>query len=370
MSHLSLKLRSKFADLRRNLFGTRLNSIITVATTLALAWFISGFLRWAFFDATWAGTAADCRESTGACWSYVATKFRFMIFAFYPPELHWRPFLVSILLVSLVTITASPRFWSAKVLTPLWAITLPVCWLLMSGQAFGPAVSSNSWGGLPLTLLFSILCFAACFPIALLLALARQSSMQGVKFLSISFIEVMRATPMVAILYVAMLILPMALPGGQMMDRLVRAILLVTLFWAAYLAEVLRGGLQTIPKGQYEAAAALGLGYWRMIQLIVLPQALRAVIPAIVNLAIGFFLATSLLAVIGIFDLLNTAKNAAVDTQWLGFYDESYFVVAVIYFVICFGASRYSLWLENYLKNNAPQTKSGQSDMAATKQGV
>jgi general L-amino acid transport system permease protein len=342
----------KRLDLRalgRNLFGTRLNTVITILTVLVVGWVTIGFVRWAVLDATWTGTAQDCRARGGACWSYVITKFRFMIYAFYPPELHWRPTLTAVLLVALVIVTAMPRFWNWRLLAVLWLVTPPLCWTLMAGWGLGPTVSTNSWGGLPLTLLFAIVCFAACFPIAVLLALARQSSMRGIRMLSVAFIELMRATPMVAILYVAMLILPMALPGGSLVDRLVRAMLLITLFWAAYLAEVVRGGLQTIPRGQYEAAAALGIGYWRTMRLVVLPQALRAVIPAIVNLAIGFFLATSLLAVIGIFDLLNTAKNAAVDTQWLGFYDESYFVAAIIYFVICFGASRYSLWLERYL---------------------
>lgn len=349
MNRATRKPRIDLPAMRRNLFGTRLNAAITIVTSLILVWMATGFIRWAVIDATWTGTAEDCRANGGACWSFVATKFRFMIFAFYPPELHWRPTIVAALLVGLVALTGTPRFWNARLLLPLWLVTLPLCWVLMSGTIIGPTVSSNNWGGLPLTLLFAILCFTACFPIAVLLALARQSRMRGIRMAAIAFIELMRATPMVAILYVAMLILPMMLPGGQLIERLVRAILLITLFWAAYLAEVVRGGLQTIPRGQYEAAAALGIGYWRAMRLVVLPQALRAVIPAIVNLAIGFFLATSLLAVIGIFDLLNTAKSATVDTQWLGFYDESYFVVAIIYFVICFGASRYSLWLEKYL---------------------
>ena len=157
-------------------------------------------------------------------------------------------------------------------------------------------------------------------PLAILLALARRSSIGGLRTLAIGYIEVMRATPMVAILYIAMLILPMALPEGLVLDKMYRAAIMITLFWAAYIAEVVRGGLQTVPPGQYEAATALGIGYWRSMQLVVLPQALRVVIPGMVNLAIGFLLATSLLAVIGVFDLLNAAKAAATDPQWLGFY--------------------------------------------------
>ncbi|TGE85030.1 amino acid ABC transporter permease, partial [Rhizobium sp. SEMIA 4032] len=150
------------------------------------------------------------------------------------------------------------------------------------------------------------------------------------------------------------LILPMALPEAQF-DKMIRAMIMITLFWAAYIAEVVRAGLQAIPSGQQEAATALGIGYWRTMHLVVLPQALRIVIPGMVNLAIGFLLATSLLAVIGVFDLLNAARAAATDPGWLGFYNEAYLLVALIYFAICFGASRYSLWLERLLRNRPTQ---------------
>ena len=170
------------------------------------------------------------------------------------------------------------------------------------------------------------------------------------RLLSVAFIEVMRAIPMVAILYFAMLILPMALPAGVILDKLTRATIMIALFWTAYLAEVMRGGLQTIGAGQSEAAQSLGLGYWQAVRLVVLPQALRRVIPGLVNLGIGFLLATSLLAVIGAFDLLNTAKASTTDQQWLGFYDEAYIFAAAIYFLLCFAGSRYSLWLEERLR--------------------
>jgi general L-amino acid transport system permease protein len=208
---------------------------------------------------------------------------------------------------------------------------------------------TSQWGGLPVTLLVWAVCFAVAVPLAVLLALARRSGMRGFRLLSIVYIEVMRSIPMVAILYVAMLILPMALPAGQSIDKLLRAMVMVALFWSAYVAEVVRGGLQAIPAGQEEAAASLGLGYWRTMQLVVLPQALRLVIPGLVNQAIGFLLATSLLAVIGVFDLLNAAKSSATDPSWLGFYDEAYLVVTFIYFAFGYGGSRYSLWLERRL---------------------
>jgi general L-amino acid transport system permease protein len=334
--------------LRTGLFGTPFNSIVTVLTVALVVWIVPPLLRWTVIDATWSGTSADCAARDGACWAFVAAKFRFFLFAFYPPELHWRPALVILLLLGLLGMTAMPRFWRRGLLF-VWPAVIVLCWLLMTGLVGGAPVSSNQWGGLPVTLLVWTVCFGASLPLAILLALARRSDMTGLRLLSVGYIEVLRGTPMVAILYVAMLILPMALPEGQSMDKTLRAMIMVALFWTAYTAEVVRGGLQAIPPGQEEAASALGFGYWRTMQLVVLPQALRVVIPGLVNLAIGFLLATSLLAVIGIFDLLNAAKASATDPDWLGFYDEAYLVVAVIYFIFGFGGSRYSQWLENRL---------------------
>lgn len=334
---------------RQGLFGTPLNTFITLATLAFLAWVVPPFIRWATVDATWVGTADDCKAATGACWTFVTAKFNFILYSFYPPALHWRPMIVVVLLLGLLAFTAQPRFWRKETLL-LWIAVPVISWLLLAGTVIGPTVPSNQWGGLPITLLVAIVCFSLAIPLAMLLALARQSSMGGIRTMSVVYIEVMRGTPMVAILYIAMLILPMMLPGGQLIDKIGRAMILITLFWSAYVAEVIRAGLQAIPAGQYEAARALGLGYWRIMRLVILPQALRLVIPAMVNLAIGFLLATSLLAVIGVFDLLNAAKTAAVDPNWLGFYDESYLVAATIYFVICIIGSRYSLWLERYLR--------------------
>lgn len=342
----TLRLRRRLAA---GLFGTRLNTAITALTTALLAWAVPPLLRWAIVDATWSGTAADCAAREGACWTFVVAKLCFILFAFYPPDLHWRPLLVVALLIGLVVVTALPRFWRRELLVG-WIAVLAVSWMLMAGWPAGRPVPSSQWGGLPITLLVWTVCFAAAMPIAILLALARRSKMGGLRTLAITYIELMRGTPMVAILYVAMLILPMALPEGQTMDKTYRAMVMITLFWAAYIAEVVRGGLQTIPPGQYEAATALGIGYWRSMQLVILPQALRVVIPGMVNLAIGFLLATSLLAVIGTFDLLNAAKASATDPQWLGFYDEAYLLAALIYFVLCFTGSRYSRWLETHLK--------------------
>lgn len=339
---------ARFSSLRASLFGSLTNTILTLATLALLAWVLPPLVRWAVIDATWSGTAQNCAARSGACWAFVGAKLRFILFAFYPPALQWRPLLVMVLLIALLVVTAQPRFWRRELLLA-WPLIVGLSWVLMAGWLLPPTVPSNQWGGLPVTLFVWAVCFAVAMPVAVLLALARRSSLGGLRTLAVGYIELMRGTPMVAILYVAMLILPMAVPGGQFLDKTLRAMIMITLFWSAYLAEVIRAGLQAIAPGQEEAAAALGLGYWRTVQLVVLPQALRLVIPGLVNLAIGFLLATSLLAVIGIFDLLNAARASATDPQWLGFYDEAYLVVAVIYFALCFGGSRYSLWLERYL---------------------
>lgn len=341
------RLLQRLSALRRGLFGTRLNAAITITVITVLSQALPPVFRWAVTEASFTGDAGACSREA-ACWTFVAAKLRFILFAFYPQELQWRPVLVIVLLTAILAASAVPRLWGRGLLAA-WPLTVLACWLLMDGAVAGEAVPSNQWGGLPVTLFVWAVCFAAATPIAILLALARRSALGGLRTFAIAYIEVMRGTPMVGILYVAMLILPMALPDGLIMDKMLRAMVMITLFWAAYIAEVVRAGLQAIPDGQSEAATALGLGYWRRQQLVVLPQALRIVIPGMVNLAIGFLLATSLLAVIGIFDLLNAARASASDPNWLGFYNEAYLVVAIVYFVICVGASRYSRWLEERL---------------------
>ena len=327
----------------RGLFGSVPNTLLTLLVVAGLAGLASPILRWALFDATWSGTAADCALRDGACWAFLGTKLRFILLAFYPPELQWRPVLAIVLVCGLLGVSAVPRVWGRRLLLA-WPATIAAAWGLMS------AVPTSQWGGLPLTLLVWSACFATATPFGVLLALARRSRLGGVRTLAVLHIELMRGIPMVAILYFAMLILPMALPGGQFLDKLLRAMAMIVPFWAAYIAEVVRAGLQAIPPGQQEAAAALGLGYWRTMRLVVLPQVVRLVIPGLVNLAIGFLLATSLLAVIGLFDLLNTARTAALDPHWLGFYDESYLFVGLIYLGIAFAGSRYSLWLERRMR--------------------
>lgn len=330
-------------------FSRPLDILLSLATLALVALAVPPLFHWAVTGATLHGDMAACRAAPGACWAFLAAKARFILFAFYPADQLWRPIATVALLLGLMVASALPRLWG-RALLAAWPLGLALAWGLMLGAGPLPRVSINDWGGLPVTLLVWATCMAAALPASILLALARRSRMGGLRTLAVAWIEVMRAVPMVAILYFAMLILPMALPGGMILDKIIRATIMIALFWTAYLAEVVRGGLQAIPPGQAEAATALGLGFWRTQALVVLPQALHKVIPGLVNLAIGFLLATSLLAVIGIFDLLNAAKAATTDPAWMGFYDEAFLFVAVIYFVLCFGGSRYSLWLERRLR--------------------
>ncbi len=351
MSELQITLPKRDRrPLTAGLFDSKLNGFITLACLAVAIWFLMPLRHWAIDDAVWAGPAQNCNvDGAGACWAFIGAKFRFIIFGFYPPALQWRPTLVILGIAALLFLSAKPQFWSKRLLI-LWLVAVPVCWLLMAGTLLPPEVPTNQWGGLPITILVSLIGLATAFPLALLLALARRSKMGILRSLAVIFIECLRGVPLIAVLYVAMLIVPMALPADALLDKLLRAQVGITFFVSAYLAEVIRAGLQSIPAGQTEAAYSLGLGYWRTARLIVLPQALRTVIPAIVNLSIGILLNTSLLAVIGITDLLNAAKTAATDPNWLGFYTETFIFAACIYFAISFAASRYSLWLEARLR--------------------
>ncbi|WP_342364159.1 amino acid ABC transporter permease [Terrarubrum flagellatum] len=341
--------RERWLALWRNLLGTRLNAAITLGLVAFVIWAFPPLWRWAVVDAIWNGNASECAGSSGACWGFIGEKFRFILFGFYPPPLQGRALAALLLMFGLVIIAAMPRFWG-RTLGVVWIGGLAATILLMVGWPFGEPTPTDKWGGLPVTMLLSIGAFVGAFPLAILLALARRSSMGGLRLLAIAFIEVLRGVPFIAVLYAATLLFPLMLPSGSAIDKFLRAEVALILFVAAYLAEIVRAGLQAVPNGQYEAARSLGLSYWRTMRLVILPQALRVVIPAIVNLAIGIFQDTTLVIIIGMFDFLNTARVAATDPNWLGFYNEAYMFVALVYFFLCFCASKYSLWLEARLR--------------------
>jgi general L-amino acid transport system permease protein len=327
----------------------------TIASLLLvyLAWrTLVPFIDWAFVHAIWqTDDPKDCRaaKGVGACWALITEKHRFILFGTYPFEQHWRPGLGILLLIALYIVSAMRRFWRPA-LAGVWLAGLATIGVLMWGGVFGLAyVENERWGGLMLTLILATVGIACAFPLSILLALGRRSDMPAVRILSIGYIELIRGVPLISLLFMASVMLPLFLPEGVGIDKLLRAQIAMILFAAAYLAEVVRGGLQAVPQGQVEAADAMGLSYWRKTLLIVLPQALRIAIPPLVNTFIGFFKDTSLVVIIGLFDLLTSIKVSIAEPAWSGYGVEAYLFASLVYFAFCYAMSRYSQDLEREL---------------------
>jgi len=302
------------------------------------------FVGWALVRAVWQPDPQACRAASGACWGFIVEKHRLIAFGTYPYEEHWRPALSSVLLVALWILTAVVRRWW---LIPAWILGLISIGVLMWGGVFGlPYVENERWGGLILTLLLTTFGLAFAFPLSILLALGRRSTLPLVRALCVAYIELIRGVPLISVLFMASVMLPLFLPAGISVDKLLRAQIALILFAAAYLAEAVRGGLQAIPRHQYEAADALGLNYFQSTSWIILPQALRIAVPPLVNTCIGFFKDTSLVLVIGLFDLLSTIKVSLNDPAWTGFGVEAYLFAAAAYFIFCYSMSLYSRRLE------------------------
>jgi general L-amino acid transport system permease protein len=345
---------------RANLF----NSWWSTAVTLVLLYLILraawGFIDWGIINAIWtvphgangAPDTAVCRNAigTGACWAVIEEKYRFMLFAFYPYDQQWRPAIVILLFVGLFVVSANRRFWR-KELALIWIVTLVLIGVLMWGGILGmPHVAQDQWGGLPITLILATFGLAFAFPLSVFVALGRRSTkLPAVKMLCVAYVELIRGVPLISLLFMASVMFPLFLPEGIDIDKLLRAQVAIILFAGAYLAEVVRAGLSALPKGQAEAADALGLSYWKKTFLIILPQALRMVIPPLVNTFIGFFKDTSLVLIIGIYDLLKAGTTAVADPLWQGFGNEVYITLAIVYFVFCFAMSKYSRGLEREL---------------------
>jgi len=322
---------------------------LTIATIYFLWKIVPGLIRWAFIDSSWTTTGAECRAAGGACWSIVTKNLRFIIFGFFPYEWQWRPLLAMIILITLLVVSRNRRYWK-KWLGYLWLIGLFVMGLLLKGGLFGlPPVESTKWSGLPLTLLLSVFGLTAAYPLGVLLALGRQSRMPAIKALSVVYIETIRGVPLISLLFMSSVMFPLFLPEGITINNILRAQVAIILFTAAYIAEVVRGGLQAISRGQYEAAESLGLNYYQKMRLIILPQALKIVIPPSVGILISAFKDTSLVVIIGLFDLLKTTQSTLSDPRWMGFSVEAYIFIALIYFTGCFSMSSYSRRLEREL---------------------
>lgn len=323
--------------------------VASVAAILLGAAICFPLLRWALIDARWRGDASSCRApNAGACWTFIAHKLPFILFGLYPATERWRPALATVVLILVLAMSANPRRWKRPLLS-LWIIGLAVVLLLMRGGFGLPRVATQDWGGFPVTLLLSVVGLALGFPVGVLLALGRRSRSVVPRIVATGIVEGVRGVPLIAVLYFAVLVVPLALRRGFAPDKLVLAQLAVATFASAYLAEATRAGLQLVPRARLDAALALGLSWWQSMRLVVLPEALRVVVPSYVSIAVGFFQDTSLIVVIGLFDLLNSARLAAQDPDWLGFYTEAYVFVGVLYFIGSALISRYGLWLEKQL---------------------
>ncbi|MES2713688.1 MAG: amino acid ABC transporter permease [Pseudomonadota bacterium] len=350
------------AWMRANLFSGWLSTAITLALGYLIITRLISFVDWAFINAIWSvpvnatnqpdTSACRAARGVGACWAVVTEKHRFILFGTYPFEEHWRPALACVIFVALYIVSAMRRFWR-KELALIWIAALTAIGVLMWGGVLGmPFVPQERWGGLPITLILSTFGLAFAFPLAIMVALGRRSRMPAIKAICVLYVELIRGVPLISLLFMASVMFPLFLPEGMNIDKLLRAQIAIILFAGAYLAEVVRAGLQALPKGQYEAADALGLSYWNKTGFIILPQALRMVIPPLVNTFIGFFKDTSLVLIIGIFDLLTAGKTAIVEPAWQGFGVEVYITIGLIYFVFCFAMSKYSQGLETELNQH------------------
>ena len=335
--------------IRANLFNGWFNSLLTILTIYFLWMIVPPLIQWAFIDSVWNTTGAVCRETDGACWSIIATNFRFILFGFFPHDQHWRPLIAILILCGLLFYSRDRNHWN-KYLLYAWGIGLVVMAVLMRGGILGlSSVETTQWGGLPLTLLLSVFGLTIAYPLGVIFALGRQSKMPTIKWMSIIYIELIRGVPLISLLFMGSFIFPLFLPEGVNFPTILRALVAIIIFTAAYIAEVVRGGLQGMSQGQYEAAESIGLNYFLTMRLIILPQALKIVIPPTVQQLISAFKDTSLVVIIALFDLLKTSQTVLSNPEWMGFSREAYLFVAILYFLGCFSMANYSRKLEKEL---------------------
>lgn len=336
--------------MRANLFSSPFNSLLTLFVLYVLWKTVPPFVKWAFIDSLWFSAGTDCHQSDGACWSIITANIRFIMFGFYPHDQQWRPFLAVAILVALLLAGGNRKRWK-KALGYSWILGLVVMGLLMRGGLLGlEYVDSSEWGGLPLTLLLAVFGLTAAYPLGVVLALGRQSKMPIVKSFCVIYIEAIRGVPLISLLFMSSIIFPLFLPEGITINKIIRAQAAIILFTAAYIAEVVRGGLQAIPRGQYEAAESLGLNYVMTMRKIILPQALKIVIPPSVSILISAFKDTSLVVIIALYDILKTTQSTLSNPKWMGFSAEAYIFLAIVYFICCFYMSNFSRRLEKELQ--------------------
>ncbi len=337
-----------WAWMRANLFSGPGTTLATLLVGGLLIYIIPQLLSWGLLRAVFRPNFEACRvDGAGACWGVVTEKFRIIFFGRYPFEEQWRPLVGTLLMLALLIASCMRAFWRPW-LAILWVIVLAAFFTLMYGNVMGLSkVETDRWGGLPLTILLATLSMAMAFPIAMVVALGRRSKLPAIRTVCTIYVELIRGVPLISVLFMASFMFPLFMPSGFSIDVLIRVLVGITLFAAAYMAEVIRGGLQAIPKGQIEAAATLGLSYWQTQRKIVMPQALAMVVPSIMNNFIGLFKDTSLVTIVSLYELtgaLSLALNS--DANWRPFKIEGYIFIAMIYFCFCFAMSRYSIWVE------------------------
>jgi general L-amino acid transport system permease protein len=348
---------------RKNLLATPRDMVMTFIAFLAIVYFLPGILDWLFIHAVWTGSdrtacltvsqgGALPDGTSGACWAFVEAKFQQFIFGRYPEALRWRPELVAIMFIVLLIPMLMPKAPYKAANAVLLFLVLPfVSFFLLAGGLGLEYVETPLWGGLMVTLILSFFGIAVSLPVGIILALGRRSNMPVIKTLCVIFIEVIRGVPLITVLFMASVMLPLFLPDGWTFDKLLRALIGVSIFSSAYMAETIRGGLQAIPKGQFEGADSLGLSYWQKTWLIIMPQAIKLVIPGIVNTFIGLFKDTSLVSIIGMFDLLGIVTLNQSDSNWATPVTPvtGYIFAGAVYWIFCFSMSRYSQFMERHL---------------------
>ncbi len=339
------------AWIRDNLFSSPTNIVLTLVCAWLLYKIVPGSLNWLFFDAAFTGEDRNACKAVadGACWAFIGERLALFTYGFYPAEQRWRVNLSFILLLLAIVPVLFDNIPFRKY-GLIYAALFPFIagWLLIGGFGLEP-VPTSEFGGLMLTLVIGVTGIAFSFPIGILLALGRISNLPLIKMFCVGFIEFIRGVPLITLLFIASTMLSYFLPPGSSFDLLLRVLIMVTIFAAAYMAEVIRGGLQAIPKGQFEGADSLGLKYWQTMRLIILPQALKISIPGIVNTFIGLFKDTTLVVIIGLLDPLGIGRASLADTKWTGLSTEVYLFIALFFFISCFAMSRYSLYLEKKL---------------------
>ena len=337
--------------INKNLNSDWFNSILTLLSVFILLKFIPIILNWFIFDANFVGTTKEECTGDGACWIFINVWLKRFTYGLYPDSETWRINLAFILLIFTIGVAyfSKPKIRTYIILFLLFVFPF-IALNLISGDVAGLTyVETDVWGGLALTLIVSIFAIIFCFPLGVFLAMGRRSELPVIRYFSVGFIELWRGVPLITVLFMAANMFPLFLPEDIFLDKLIRCIIGIILFEAAYMAEVVRGGLQSLPKGQYEAAKSIGMGYWRMHLLVILPQALKIVIPGIANTFIALFKDTPLIFIVGLLELLGMIDLAKTNPKWLGFATEGYVFAALVYFIFCYGMSRYSQRLEKRL---------------------